>query len=253
MQLPLNFAVLYIDRSIAHNHQREIYTPFPMTREGFMQLVKAGYSGVRDNSGWPKFQFEMGGARIPGPYGRYLDRYYEVVLRFVSDWLQDFEIDEPTSKWADAIAGFVPGFPSALQMKQDPGLLRQGLATFIHNVSIVHSADHIVYARESVRKVPLRLRAAPPSGPTEDPTGRLKKLERTKLVRRGDLFRHLMARKMYFQPNTIRRLTDVKYDCKSREERLASSEFFRGMRLLDRDPEMKRFVALEGLSSSIQY
>jgi hypothetical protein len=253
MQLPLNFAVLYIDRSVAHNHQREIYTPFPMTRDGFMQLIKLGYTGVPENSAWPKYRFEMGGDRLPGPYGRYLDRYYDVVLEFTRGWLKDAIIDEATVKWADAIAGFVPGFPDATKLRESPDLLAQAAATFIHNVSIVHSADHIVYARESVRKVPLRLRALPPRTPEDNEQAHLEKLDRGALVRRGDIFRHLMARKMYFGSNTIRKLVDIKYDCRAREEQLASSEFFRAMRLLDRKPEMQKFVRLEGLASSIQY
>ncbi len=252
MQLPLNFAVLYIDRSVAHNHQREIYTPFPTTRDGFMQLIRAGYAGIKDNSAWPRFRFQMGGPKFPGPYARYLDRYYEACLGFARSWLKDFDLDEPTRKWADSIAGFIEGFPKAEALERDPDLLRQAVATFIHNVSIVHSADHIVYARESIRKVPLRLRVPPPTAAESDRTA-LQPLDRSQLVRRGDLFRHRMARKMYFQPNTVVRLTDVRYEEKTREERLAATDFFRSMRLLDRESSMNRFVPLDDLASSIQY
>jgi hypothetical protein len=251
MQLPLNFAVLYIDRSVAHNHQREIYTPFPMTRDGFMQLIRLGYAGAEGNSAWPKYCFELGGQKFPGPYAAYLDRYYGVCLQFVTEWLDGFVIDDITLKWADSVAGFTPGFPTASQIQEKPELLRQAAATFIHNVSIVHSADHQVYARESIRKVPLRLRAKAPS--SLDEKGALEPLDRRKLLRRGDLFRHQMARKMYFQPNTIQRLTDVRYECQTRQETLASADFFRRMRLLDRQKGMRAFVPLNDLASSIQY
>ena len=253
LQLPLNFAVLYIDRSVAHNHQTEIYTPFAVTRKGFIALMKAGYSGIPGNSSYPRYHYQAGGMKVHSPYGQFLARYYEVFERFAARVLASVKADdEAVIRWADAIAAQLPGFPSSKEIFESVGEgksshLIAAAATFMHNCSVVHSADHHLYARESIRQIPLRLRAEPPRARHS----RVSK--RAGWLRRSDHFRHFMANRMYFKTNTLRALTAVRYGLESGSELVAEAVFFDELRELDRDPEMCRFVPLKEIACSIQY
>ncbi len=249
LQLPLNFAVLYIDRSVAHNHQKEIYTPFPMTRDGFLNLMKAGYGGIDDNSAYPSFRFEKGGQKIPSIYGDYLNSSYEILRDFCQEVLDASGVN-PSEKllgtWADSIASFLDGFPNAREI-QEKGTLGDVIATFIHTVSFAHSADHIAYAKESLRKVPLRIRVPPPS------LGGSFVLDRKKLLRKTDLFRHRMAWRMYFRANTLRRFTEVTYSFKSGRALLALDRMRARFQTWDRGTLPQRFATLDQIACSIQY
>lgn len=253
MQLPLNFAVLYIDRSVAHNHQTEIYTPFAVTRKGFMALMRAGYKGVPGNSSYPQYRYEARGARVHSAYGVFLDRYYEVFERFTTRALaQVLPGDEAVTRWADAISAQLPGFPNGREIFESvsPGgvsRLAVAAATFMHNVSVVHSADHYLYSRESIRKVPMRMRATPPRSRSHFV------IDRSTWLKRSDHFRHFMANRMYFQTHTLRGLSEVQYDMDTGSRLMAEAVFKDELKELDRDPEMRRFMALSEIACSIQY
>src|SRR6202041_2111457 len=124
-----------------HNHQTEIYTPFSVTRRGFMTLMRAGYAGLPGNSSYPRYRFEPGGAKVHSAYGDFLARYYEVFERFAARALAEVQPgDEAVLRWADAIANQLPGFPASreiFEIQNGVSRLASAAATFMHNVSVV--------------------------------------------------------------------------------------------------------------------
>lgn len=245
MQLPLDFAVLYIDRSVAHNNQQEIYTPFTLTRGGFLELMGRAYQGVPGNSAVPPFRFRAGGVQTYGQYGAFLDAYYQVMLPFVATVTARIPAGDPhVARWADAIARYVPGFPDSTRIFQGD-TLAQAVTTYIHNVSVVHSADHHAYAVTSVNKVPLRMRIpVPEKGVTADLSAAL---------RRVDIFRHRMAREMYFKATTLKPLVDTQYAFGDGELQAAAETFRQSLRELDAALPTRRYMPLEQIATSIQF
>lgn len=245
MQLPLDFAVLYIDRSVAHNNQREIYTPFTLTRGGFLTLMSRAYKGMRGNSATPAYRFRLGGEYTYGRYGEFLSAYYEVILAFVEKVLADVPEGDPAIKrWADEISRYVPGFPNGRQIFEGD-TLAQTVATYIHNVSVVHSADHHAYAVMPVNKVPLRMRVPAPS--------RRRKPLLDKALRRVDIFRHRMAREMYFKTITLKPLSETRYDFPEEHLQALARQFLEAIEGLDCNLPGRRYIPLSKIATSIQF
>lgn len=237
MQLPLNFAVLYIGRSVAHNDQREIYTPFPGSKDGFFRVTRAYHAGYR---------YPLAPPAAFGPYGAFLAGYWRVIRRFVGRVVRTVKAGDPrVRRWASCVAEHVPGFPDGDAIfRRDH--LAAALTTFICNVSVVHTADHHAYAEIPVTEAPLRLRVPPPTQPGGPP------LDRRALVRFEDLFRHRMAREMYFKAIPVRRLVDVEYAFANRALGRAVANFKAELARYDAGLST-RFVNLEGIASSIQF
>jgi len=63
LTLGLHESVIHHRRSVLHNSQREIYTPFPFPTEGIHASVAIGMRGVPGNSAYPPYQF---GNFLPG-------------------------------------------------------------------------------------------------------------------------------------------------------------------------------------------
>lgn len=247
MQLPLNYAVLYIDRSVAHNDQREIYTPFPGTQDGFFQFTTAYHRGIPGNSAYPSYRFPLGPPDIPLEYGEYIAAYYRVIEQFVAQVVERVKPDDRRlARWADEIARHVRGFPDGASIRENHNLVR-ALTTFITNVSVLHSADHHSFATIPVNKAPLRLRQPPPGPDHRGP------LDRRKLIEWEDLFRHRMASEMYFKSSPVVKLEDAEYDFTQLSLRLAAERFHRALRVLDRNLPGPCFAPLDQLASSIQF
>lgn len=245
MQLPLDFAVLYIDRSVAHNNQQEIYTPFTLPRAGFLTLAGRAYRGVRGNSTYPAYRFRLGGEYTYGRYGDFLKAWYDVMLAFVKRVVADIDDGDPAvRRWADEIAKYVPGFPNGRQIFEGD-TLAQAVTTYIHNVSVVHSADHHAYAVLPVNKVPLRMRVPAPS--------RKKKPELDKALRRTDVFRHRMARQMYFKTITLNALQHTRYDFSQPELQAAATDFQQSVRALAASLPGREYIPLDRIATSIQF
>jgi hypothetical protein len=247
MQLPLDYAVLYIDRSVAHNDQREIYTPFPGPKEGIFELIRTFQAGVPGNSSYPGYRYPLRAPDIRSEYGRFISAYHRAILGFVRQVCRAVRPGDPlVERWADAISAHVPGFPDRRTIWVRDTLAR-ALATFICNVSVVHSADHHSYAAIPINKIPLRLRCPPPREPGGRP------LDRARLVRWEDLFRQRMAWEMYFKPTTVRRLMDVRYSFTTRRLCKAAARFRRQLVRLDARLPARRIIPLDEIATSIQF
>jgi len=251
MQLPLNFAVLYIDRSVAHNHQREIYSAFPTTRRGFFELMKRGYSGYQGRPTFPHYQFKLGSPSIPTPYGDFLNQYYQPILNFARTVCSGLDSrDAEVRRWWESLYRVLPGVPSPPLADEPLDLeqVAQIAATFVHNCAVVHSADHHCYAKLPIDQVPLRMRVG-----ADDMISSGGFVLPKEKIRKSDLFRHRMAWKMYFRPTTIRALPDVDYAFSDPLHRDAARKFHADLRQLDRSLDGEKYIHLSQIASSIQY
>jgi hypothetical protein len=247
MQLPLNYAVLYIQRSVAHNQQDEIYTPFPCSKEGVFKIMQKFYRGIPGNSSYPSYRYPLAPTKIHSDYGVFLEAYYEAILEFVTELVAPLTQKDPDlRRWADEISAAVPGFPNADEIFSKDTLARS-LTTFLWDVSVVHSADHWGYARHSINKVPLRMRVPPPD------SRRQKREGSQPLVHWEDIFRHRVAWEMYFKPSTVQKLIDVKYQFTEPTQIQATSRFHSALRDIDKRMGFLGFVPLGDIASSIQY
>lgn len=241
MQLPLNFGVLYIDRSVAHNHQRELYTPFASPRDENFKMMARHFGGLEGNPAYPRYRFSTHPPSVFGQYGRFLQEYDGRILSFVQEILSDVPIrdDVYLHQWADGIAALLDGFPGSNEMIQG-GVLARTIATIIHNVSVVHSADHASFARIDLRHMPLRLRT-PPMPNIAAP-----------LVKKRDLFRQKMAHQMFIKPTVLRPLSATVYDFERRHQRLAQIYFQQSLTRPIKDISTV-FARPDELACSIQF
>lgn len=244
MQLPLNFAVLYISKSVAHNNQEELYTPFPCTKEGFLESLRISFKGIEGNSAYPAYSYRLAPQFIHGAYGHFLESYWHVIYDFVKEILRDCDREAQEIKlWAKHVAFYIPGFPNAEEISKGD-ILERVVTSFIHNVSVEHSCDHFNYATFARDKLPLRVRNAFNKKGEWSFEGSLNG---------EDFARHELATKMYFQTSTLRRLSEVIYEFDG--DRLNHVyNFHRRLRELDRSFEkQQRFIALKEIASSIQF
>jgi len=245
-QLAQDFAALYVTRSVAHNNQHELYTPFPTQRRGFFLLMERGYAGFDDNDAYPRWTFKLGSPHVELEYGRFLSAYHDAIAPFVKEALAGVSAADPAvARWADECARFVRGFPDARRIAADD-LLVALVTTIIHNVSVVHTADHHSLMCQPPRKVSLRLRVPPPE------PGAPFVLDRRALVTREDLFRYHLGRQMYVQAHVVTPLGDIDYDLGDGVPPGTVERFREALRGVDR-PEWEHFAPLRLIASSIQF
>jgi hypothetical protein len=247
MQLPLNYRILYIDRSVAHNNQKEIYTPFSVPKEGFFEIMRRFHQGIPGNSSYPGFEFSLEDRPLYSPFQEFIHEYEMRVLDFVKEVVKSVKPRDPhIRRWAHHLSPVVKGFPSAETIFQGDNLSRT-LMRFIANVSVVHSVDHHSYASVSPNLVPLRLRVPAPSSKKQS------YVDPKTMVNWEDIFRHHMAWEMYFKPATVKRLIDVQYDFTDPKLKDAVREFHEQLKTLNNDLAESRFIPLDEIASSIQY
>ena len=247
MQLPLNFAVLYVNKSLIRNNQNEIYTPFCGKIDGALELMKAGFEGVEGNSSYPPYEFPMDPLEIHTDYGEFLASYDQVVEDFVKKVSAFVTVDDPlVRRWAKHVSQFVPGFPSEDQL-ENPHTLVRAVTSIIMDVSVIHSADHYSLATVPINKAPLRIRIPMPRKESHF------KLDLTRVMQKQDIFRHYMAHTMYFQTSTLKHLKDVEYPFTIPDLKQAADAFKGDLKRLDRQMKTRRYIPLDDIATSIQY
>ena len=246
LHLPLDYGVSYNQRSVAHNHQNEIYTPFPIRRdEVFANLVGQYYAGTPGNSARPAYRYPMGPPTFPGRYARFLTDYYEVVLEFCRAVAAAVPARDPIlAAWGAALHEVLPGFPTVAELR-DREVLARALAGFVHTVSVWHSADHHTFGEYPVNQVPQRLRVPPPKG--GDPSVPLERW-----VRAVDIVRQELARRLFYQAHTVRSILEVDYGFAEPELERAVAEFHRELRACDQRQAV-RFIPLDRIACSLQF
>jgi hypothetical protein len=252
-QLPLNNRVLHSPSSVARNDPRHLYSCFvgPFLTDagqGFGAAMTAGYEGISGNSSYPAYRYPLQPDPVPTSYGRFLRAYDEVIRAYVEECTAGLSAADPVlAGWADQVAAWVPGFPDAEAMR-DRATLVSALASFIHDVSVLHAADHHSTSRHALTRYPLRLRLPPPTSRGIPP------FRHADLVHRRDMFGHHMARKMFFGPPvsiTLLRDTDSGFS----EPRLAEAQrrFRRRLAETAADWDTSGHIPLDLISCSIQF
>jgi hypothetical protein len=166
---------------------------------------------------------------------------------FVTRVLEQLELDDPQlSRWADAIAQWLPGFPDAARVRHIDELA-DAVATYICDVSVFHSADHHSYANIPLAELPWRLRVAPPN--LEQPGA----LELGAIVTPEDSFRHQLCHAMFFAPVVIEPLRTVRYEFDRASLRTAAAELGQTMDALDHRFRGSGFPSSREIATSLQY
>merc|ERR1712194_130157 len=139
-------------------------------------------------AGWKDYNFEEMRHVFKGPFDRqsrydaFAESYRPAFTTFVNDVVDAQKVsnflNNHTVSWANAIAEFLPGFPSGDNFDVDPKdpvavkkaltLLKQTLHNIMFDLSVVHAFDHYGYATQiPLNKAPWRLRAPAPRSRNE--------------------------------------------------------------------------------------
>lgn len=247
IHLALNFGVLYSDRSVARNNQKEIYAPFATTEAGQFGMLRAGWKGIRGSVVWKPYRYPLGPVPVIGPYGDFCRHYVDVIRQHVARVLAGVDPTEPhILRWADEIAMHLPGFPSAIRILE-PGMLQAAVTSVIAGVSVLHTAEHYTYSGLPVEDIPLRLRIPAPT------SARHPGFRYEDVTTRRDVFRHHMAREMFFKVFPVRRLKDVEYRFHSAQHQRAADLFNGELAQASRKLPGREYVPLDMLAASLQY
>jgi hypothetical protein len=247
--LPLENAVLNFKMSLLHNDRWwKTYAPFPGPYQGIRDLLVEGFTGIHNNDSYPPFTYPRRPPKIYSGYGVFLDAYYETIYNFVDKVVKTIPPDDHyVSNWADYISNWIPGFPNGKEIRQGK-TLTEVVAYYIWDVTVGHTIDHHNYGGMDVRKVPLRLRQAPPKKDT--------KLNPLKTLQTPiDLMKYKLAMKLFFGPSVITRLIDAQYGFKDPDLVKAVKEF--KQELVQTENSLKdkglTYMELKDIANSIQF
>lgn len=247
--LPLEYAVLDFKMSLLHNDAWwKTYAPFPGAYEGIRDLLVEGYNGIRNNDSYPPFTYPRRPPKVFSGYGTYLDAYYETIYRFVDEVVETIpKGDHAVISWANYLHQQIPGFPSGKEIFMGKNLT-EVVAYYIWDVTVGHTIDHHNYGQMDVRKVPLRIRQAPP-------VKGAKLMDRRKLQTPIDLMKYQLAMKLFFGPTVITRLKDVDYGFSTEGLRQSQKKFKAELWKTDRTMKQKglTYMSLEDIAASIQF
>lgn len=244
--LGLDKAVLHHRRSVYHNSQREIYSPFAMKSPVILAVTAIGYNGLEGDPYHRPYRF---GERrmVQSTYRRFLDDWEAAIGALVAAVVADVPPGDPYVRaWADAIAEHVPGFPGGADIFEGDALAR-AVTAYIFTVTAHHAGDHHSYATLSVEETPLRLRVPPPDHAHPRPW------RRADLQTREDYFRHQLARPMFFAPVNMETIDQVRFGFQSRRHEPAVRAFRARMLELDARWAGTRFPSSRQIACSIQY
>lgn len=247
--LPLENAVLNFKMSLLHDDKWwKTYAPFPGPYDGIRDLLVEGYQGIKNNDSYPSFTYPRRPPKVYSGYGVYLDAYYEDIYQFVSEVVKFIPVNDIAVKnWADYISFWIPGFPNGKQIFEG-NTLAEVVAYYIWDVTVGHTIDHHNYAQMDIRKVPLRIRQAPPVKGTK-----MKPLK--DLQSAVDIMKYKLAMKLFFGPSVITRFIDVEYDFNEPELIAATELFKRNLRATDRKLKAQglTYMDLEDIARTIQF
>lgn len=245
--LGLNEAVIHHKRSVFHNSQQEVYTPFPIKTDAIHDGLAIGFSGIEGNSSYIQYKF---GSEIIGThtmYGRYREQWFDHIHKFTKRITAKIKKgDIYVEKWADHIHKWLPCFPNGKEIFEE-GKLAWATAIYIATVSVFHTADHYSYTEIPIKYIPLRLRQPGPH------IKRPEKLDRKKLVSREDFFRHQLGNAMFFKPVVLASLDKIRYYFRDPELKQAEMEFIEGFKDIDQRWKSTTLPVSTKIPVSLQY
>lgn len=229
------------------------YAPYPGPYEGLRDLLVEGYKGIDHNFSYPPFKFQFEPEYIEGKYGEFHQAYFPVFRKFTERVLVDLTETEffYLSKWADYITTWVPGFPTGPELVRNRELLVSTVAYYLFDVTVGHTVDHYDYGNMNIRKIPMRLRQAPPK------SGEKIRIDRKKLMTFWDFGKYEMARRLFFKESTKTRLIDSVYDFGRRNKDLQKVvlDFQNELRAVDKklQADNAQFTPIDDIAASIQF
>jgi hypothetical protein len=262
LTLELNYSVLNSPNSPVVNNQSMPYTAFPAPEAGLAGLFLYGYNGMEKNPSYPHYEFQIEPRTFYSDYGTFLMKYYETIRNFVGKVIDQIPVDEYIDMmvWADYIKTWVPEFPAGTDMfsMDDQGnahmknaeLLSKVVANIIWDLSVGHACDHYDYSNLNINQVPLRMRVPPPESKDIPP------LNRKKLIKWIDLFKHRFERKMFFAPRNVTFLMDTHYNFYKPSEqylRELNEYFLNDLKKTEKELPVYNYIPLNQISRSIQY
>lgn len=251
--LYLEKAVLTFKSSLLMSKWWMPYAPYPGPYDGLRDLLVEGYDGIEHNYSYPPFKYQFEPEFIVGKYGDFHQAYFAVFKKFTNNILVDLTETELyyLSKWADYISGWVPGFPAGADLVKDRELMVSAIAYYLFDVSVGHTVDHYNFGKMNIRKIPMRLRQAPPK------KGEKIVLKREKLTTFWDYGKYEMARRLFFKESTKTRLIDAVYDFGKRNPQLQKhvEEFKADLIKIDEQlkKEKAQFTPIKDIAASIQF
>lgn len=247
--LPLENAVLNFKMSLLHDDRWwKTYAPFPGPYDGIRDLLVEGYQGIHNNDSYPPFTYPRRPPKIYSGYGDFLNAYFSTIYDFVDEIVSTIPVgDDHVTSWANYISSWIPGFPNGEEIFKGKSLT-EVVAYFIWDVTVGHTIDHHNYSEMDVRKVPLRIRQAPP-------TKESKLISLRKLQSPVDLMKYKLAMKLFFGPSILTRLIDVEYDFKNQELLKRVKVFKENLRGTEKRLKDKglNYLPLNKIANSIQF
>lgn len=251
--LYLEKAVLTFKTSLLKGKWWMPYAPYPGYYEGLRELLVQGYQGILNNASYPQYKYQYEPEYIVGSYGDFHQAYFKVFKTFVSKILDEIDDTEKfyIGKWADYIKSWQPDFPDGEKILANQELFVSTVAYFLFDVSVGHTVDHYNYGHMNIRKIPLRIRQAPPK------KGMPIKMDRKKLTKFWDFGKYEMARRLFFDASTKTALINTQYNFGHRNEKLQKvvAQFKLDLREVDANLRAKgqQFIPLEKIAASIQF
>lgn len=245
--LPLENAVLTFKSSLLQAKWWMPYAPYPGEKEGLRELLVEGYMGIKNESSYPKFEYPKRPPQIFSTYGEFQDAYFEVFKSFVSKVVKEIPNDDYyVSCWANWCSQFIPGFPAGDVIFKDDNLVN-AVAFYLWGVTVGHTVDHYNYGNMDARKIPLRLRQAPPK--KQD-----KIIDRRALTTFWDNGKYYMAQKLFFKATTVTSLPDTEYEFESVKLKEIVAEFKSELQRVDKMMNERGicYIPLEKIARSIQ-
>lgn len=247
--LPLENAVLNFKMSLLHpDGWWKTYAPYPGPYDGIRDLLVEGYKGIKNNDSYPPYEYPRRPPKIYSNYGVFLDAYYETIYKFVDDVLKEIpRNDQHVKNWANYICQWLPGFPDGEEIFEGK-TFTEVVAFFIWDVTVGHTIDHYNFSQMDIRKVPLRLRQAPPEKGT-------KIKSRKKLQTANDLMRYKLAMRLFFGPTVVTKFIDVKYDFNSPHLLNRADRFIDELKQTEKDLKQQGldYIPLDDIARTIQF
>ena len=246
-QLALNYGVLNQRRSVMHNNQDEIYTPYAHAdKKDVFALISRRFQGrLHEVADRPAYSFPMDKRPEQTHYDRFLNAYHGPILAFVRAVIAGVPLDAHLRKWARGISEWVPGFPDDRQIGQQDQLAR-AVAGYIWNCSVVHSLDHHLISQVPPEKLPYRIRVAPPK---QDDGA----FDINGLATRDDIARQRLAMKMFSQSHPVTLLVDVDYRFEDPALRQCQTGFINSLFETQQSLPFPSLMAVEEMAASIQF
>lgn len=245
--LPLENAVLTYKSSLLQAKWWMGYAPYPGDAHGLRDLLVQGYMGIKGNDSYEPYSYPMTPTKVWSKYGEFQDEYYKAFYDFVSVILKEVKSDDYfVASWAKWVSQNVPGFPNENEIFKGDNLIK-AVAFYLWDVTVGHTVDHYDYGQMDVRKIPLRLRQAPPKKGD-------KMASRKKLVKFWDTGKYIMAQILFYRPTTVTKLIDTEYAFEKPEHIAATEKFFTTLRELDKKFKKagNRYIPLDKIARSIQ-